>query len=260
MEQRIIEMLAGELLAAEDTCTPIVSLTERYPDMTIDDGYAIQKCVVAKKLARGEVVIGKKIGLTSEGMRERIGIHEPDYGVMTDRGLILDGKLHMDTLIKPRIESEIAFILKEDLDKKVVSHWDVIRATAGVMPALELVDSRIKDWKIKIQDTVADAASYARVITGGNRVIPIDGLDLSMIPMAAYKNGQLVSTGCSAAVMGNPLNAMVWLANKMVHYGTPLRAGELVLSGAFTGVFAVEPGDHVDVRMGTLGSVILDVV
>ena len=259
MENALIEKLADELLAAEDNATPIPPLTDRYPDITVPDAYAIQKAVIDRKVARGEVVIGKKIGLTSQGIRDQIGVQEPDYGIMTSAGVVKDGEcIDVSKMICPRIEAEIVFVLKKDLDKDYITAWDVIDATAGVMPALEVVDSRIQDWRIKIQDTVSDSASYARVVTGGNKLVPIDDLDLSMVPMASFRNGELMFTGCDAAVMGsNPVNSVVWLANKMKQYGSPLRAGELILSGAFTPVFDFRPGDHVYVRFGPLGNVSL---
>ncbi len=259
MDKQLIDTLAAELLLAEDTATPVPPLTDRYSDITIEDAYAIQKSVIDKKLARGEVVIGKKIGLTSQGIRDQVGVQEPDYGIMTNAGVVLDGEcIDVRKMICPRIEAEIVFVLKKDLDKKFITAWDVIDATAGVMPALEIVDSRIQDWRIKIQDTVADAASYARVVTGGNRIIPLNEIDLSMVPMASYRNGELMFTGAGAAVMAsNPINSVVWLANKMKAYGAPLRAGELILSGAFSPVFDFRPGDHVFVNFGPLGTVSL---
>lgn len=134
----------------------------------------------------------------------------------------------------------------------------MIDATAGVMPALEIVDSRIQDWRIKIQDTISDSASYARVVTGGNKLVPINDLDLSMVPMASFRNGELMFTGCGAAVMAsNPVNSVVWLANKMKQYGTPLQAGELILSGAFTPCLTSGRAIHVFVRFGPLGNVSL---
>ena len=258
IETKLIELLAHELLVAEDTASPILPLTDRYPGITIDDAYQIQKEVIQLKVNRGEMIIGKKIGLTSKGIREQVGVREPDYGIMTNAGLVLDGEsIDLSKLIRPRIEAEIVFVLKEDLKGPFVTPWDVIRATAGVMPALEIVDSRIKDWKIKIQDTVSDSASYARVVTGGNQLVPLTELDLSMVPMASYKNGELVYTACGAAVMNNPINSVVWLANKMLAYGNPLQAGELILSGSFTPVFDFNPGDSVFVRFGPLGHVSL---
>lgn len=259
MEQALILQLAEELLKAEDTATPIAPLTDRYSNITVDDAYAIQKAVIEMKVARGEVIIGKKIGLTSKGIRDQVGVQEPDYGIMTSAGVVKDGEcIDVSRMICPRIEAEIVFVLNKDLDKDFITAWDVIDATAGVMPALEIVDSRIKDWRIKIQDTVSDGASYARVVTGGNGLVPISSLDLSMVPMASFRNGELMFTGCGAAVMAsNPVNSVVWLANKMKQYGSPLRAGELILSGAFTPVFDFRPGDHVYVRFGPLGNVSL---
>ena len=222
MDQKLVQMLASELLQAEDTATPIPPLTDRYPDITIPDAYAIQKAVIDLKTARGETVIGKKIGLTSQGIRDQVGVQEPDYGVMTSAGVVNDGEcIDVSRMICPRIEAEIVFVLKKTLDKDYITAWDVIDATAGVMPALEIVDSRIQDWRIKIQDTISDSASYARVVTGGNKLVPINDLDLSMVPMAS------------------------------------LQAGELILSGAFTPVFDFRPGDHVFVRFGPLGNVSL---
>lgn len=257
MDQVLIQTLAHELLFAEDNATPIPPLTDRYTNITVPDAYAIQKAVIDLKTTRGENVIGKKIGLTSKGIRDQVGVQEPDYGIMTSAGVVLSGEtIDLSKMICPRIEAEIIFVLKKDLDMPFVTAWDVIDATAGVMPGLEIVDSRIQDWRIRIQDTVADGASYARVVTGGNRLVPINELDLSMVPMASYRNGELMFTSCGAAVMAsNPINSVVWLANKMASYGAPLRAGELILSGAFTPVFDFRPGDHVVARFGALGQV-----
>ena len=256
MDQALIRQLAVELLAAEDNATPIPPLTDRYPEITVADAYQVQNTVVEMRLARGEVIIGKKIGLTSKGIQLQVGVTEPDYGVMTNAGLVMDGAcIDSRKMIAPRIEPELVFVLERDLDGPQVTPWDVIRATAGVMPALEIVDSRIIDWKIKIQDTVSDAASYARIVTGGNQLIPISSLDLSMVPMALYRNGELVHTACGAAVMANPINSVTWLANKMVEYGTPLKAGELILSGSFTPTVDFHPGDHIQANFGPVGKI-----
>ena len=260
-DQHVLHQLAKDLYRAQVEKSPIPALTDNYPDLTIEDAYEIQQEVVRLKLQDGLKVIGKKIGLTSKEIRKQIGVFEPDYGIITSEGLLEDGgELHMDRYIAPRIESEIAFILKQDitLDMYPVMPSDIISATLGVVPALEIVDSRVKDWKIKIQDTISDSASYA-AIAMGSRITPLDGLDLSIIGMAAYKNGELVQTASSAAVMGNPINAMVWLVNKMLSFGLTFKKGEVVLSGSFTPVFDIKAGDHVFVKFDRLGSVLLSI-
>lgn len=256
-DKNLIDKLAKELIVAEDTCTTIERFSVRYPEITIEDAYKIQDRVIELKLERGEKIIGKKIGLTSKGIREQIGVFEPDYGTLTDRGLIY-GKEEIDlsTLIDPKIEAEIVFVLKEDLKGPVVTPWDVIRATEGIMPALEIVDTRFNSWNFKIYDTISDSASYARIVVG-DKMTKLDDLDLSVVGMASYKNGELINTASGAAVMGNPINSVVWLANKMIEFGNYLKKGEIVLSGSFTPVFPIKPGDHVNVIFDRIGSVTL---
>lgn len=255
--EKLVDQLARELIKAEDTCVPIKLFSEKYPNITVEDSYNIQNRVIELKVERGEKIIGKKIGLTSRGIREQLGVFEPDYGSMTDKGLLF-GKEELDLskLIEPRIEAEIVFVLKEDLKGPVVTAWDVISATEGVMPALEVVDTRFDSWKFKIFDTVADSASYARLVVG-NKMTKIDDLDLSIIGMASYKNGELINTASSAEVMGNPVNSVVWLANKMLEFGNYLKKGEVILSGSLTPVFSIEPGDNVNVIFDRIGNVTL---
>lgn len=256
-DKNLIDQLAKELIVAEDTCVTIERFSERFPEITIEDAYKIQDRVIELKLERGESIIGKKIGLTSKGIREQIGVFEPDYGTLTNRGLII-GKEELDlsTLIEPKIEPELVFILKDDLKGPVVTPWDVISATEGVMPALEIVDTRFDSWNFKIFDTVADSASYAKIVVG-DKMTKLDDLDLSIIGMASYKNGELIDTASGAAVMGNPINAVVWLANKMIEFGSYLKKGEVILSGSFTPVFPIEAGDYVNVSFDRIGSVTL---
>lgn len=261
LEKEILKDLAKELYTSQKTRTPIEPISNRYPDITIEEAYEIQLEVVKLKEADGLHVIGKKIGLTNKPIRDQIGVQEPDYGIITSEGIILDGEtLYMDHFIAPRIESEIAFILSKDITKEMypVKPTDIIDATYGIAPALEIVDSRIKDWKIKIQDTVSDAASYAAIALG-NRITKLDGLDLRLIGMAAYLNGELVQNGSSAAVMGNPINSMVWLANKLLSLGVEMKKGEIVLSGSLTPVFEIKNGDNVNVIFDHLGSVSLNI-
>ena len=254
---QLIDTLAHELIKAEDTCVTIERFSEKYPEITIEDSYKIQNRVIELKLERGEKIIGKKIGLTSKGIREQIGVFEPDYGVLTDKGLIY-GKEELDlsTMIEPKIEAEIVFILKEDLKGPVVTPWDVISATQGIMPALEIVDTRFNSWNFKIYDTIADSASYARIVVG-DKMTKIDDIDLSVIGMTTYKNGELINTASGAAVMGNPINAVVWLANKMIQFGNYLKKGEVILSGSLTPVFPINKGDYINVVFDRIGSVTL---
>lgn len=253
--KELVNELAIELIDAEDNCKTIDRISTRYPDISMEDAYTIQDRVIELKLARGESIIGKKIGLTSKGIREQIGVFEPDYGTLTDRGLVLNhNEIDISKLIEPKIEAEIVFVLKSDLTGPIVTPWDVINATEGIMPALEIVDTRYNSWNFKIFDTVADSASYARIITG-DKLTKLDGIDLSLIGMATYKNGELVDTACGAAVMGNPINAVVWLANKMLELGNCLKKGEVILSGSLTPVFPFEAGDSIHVEFDRIGSV-----
>ncbi len=262
MNKETIYQCALDLFNAEKSCATMEALTDRFSDITIEDAYKIQMEVVKMKLDSGEKIIGKKIGLTNKAIRDQIGVHEPDYGIITSSGMVSDGStIDSSKLIAPRIEPEIAFVLKSDLtlDMYPVSNLDVIEATLGICPALEVVDSRIKDWKIKIQDTVSDAASYARIVVG-NQVTPLDGLDLRVIGMATYLNGELVVSGSSASVMGNPIEAVKWLANKLLELGVELKKGEIILSGSLTPVFEIKKGDSITAVFDHLGEVSVKVV
>lgn len=262
MHEQLLSQLAQELFDAQFQRTPIVALTDRFPDITIEDAYLIQKAVIRLKEAAGFRVIGKKIGLTNKAIRDQIGVHEPDYGIITSEGLLVDGgTLDMDKFIAPRIEPEIAFIMGKDLkaDNAPFKPWDIYDATRGIAAALEIVDSRVIDWKLRIQDTVADSASYGAVVLS-NRILPLGGLDLRVLGMSAYKNGDAVQNGCSGNVMGNPINAMTWLANKLIGFGVELKAGDIVLSGSFTPVFPIKRGDAINTVFDHLGEVSLRVV
>lgn len=259
MEYAIMKQLAKELYDAQKNCKPVTALSDRYPEITIAEAYAIQLEVVKLKEAAGLSVIGKKIGLTNQAIRDQIGVHEPDYGIITSEGVLMDGGvLAMDRFIAPRIEPEIAFVMGKDLPKSKApfAPWDICQATRGIAAALEIVDSRVKDWKFRIQDTIADSASYGAIVLS-NRICPLDGLDLRVLGMCAYKNGKPEQLGCSGNVMGNPINAVTWLANKLLDFGVELKAGDIVLSGSFTPVFEIKRGDAVHVVFDHLGEVSL---
>jgi 2-keto-4-pentenoate hydratase len=234
MNNEEIAKLSQELITAEETRTPVAPLTERFPGITIADAYNIQLGIIKTKLGRGDAIVGKKIGLTSRAMQEMFNVKEADYGHLLSSGVILEGQpVSVNKLIQPRLEAEICFILKNDLKGPGVTTANVLAATEGVMPAFEIIDSRIKDWKIKIQDTIADNASNAAVVMGG-KLTRIKDLDLRLIGMVYEKNGDITATGAGAAVLGNPAQAVAWLANTLAQYGISLKAGEFIMAGALT--------------------------
>ncbi|ABB13965.1 2-keto-4-pentenoate hydratase [Carboxydothermus hydrogenoformans] len=230
-------------------------LTEIYPDITITDAYQIQLINVDKKKALGRKVVGKKIGLTSRAMQQMLGVHEPDYGHVTD-DMIGDEEVAISRskLLQPKIEAEIAFVLKDRLVGPGVTLTKVLQATAGVIPVFEIIDSRIKDWKIKIQDTIADNASSAMVVLG-SKLIPVDQVNLKYVGLVLEKNGEIIDTAAGAAVLGHPALAVAWLANKLSEFGIALEPGEIILSGSLTKAYEVTGNDHFVANFGPLGSV-----
>ncbi|WP_003542207.1 2-keto-4-pentenoate hydratase [Desulfotomaculum nigrificans] len=246
--------IAAELLRAEATQTPIDTLTDTYPDLNVEDAYQIQLAQVDMQLKMGHKVVGKKIGLTSKGMQQLLGVNEPDYGHLFEHMLLMEGEpCRRDQLIWPRIEGELAFVLKDRLKGPGVNIADVYRATAGIMPAIEIVDSRIRDWKIKLPDTVADNGSSARFVLG-SRMVPVEELDLRHIGMVLEKNGEMVNNGAGAAVWGHPAAAVAWLANKLAAYDIALEPGEIILSGAITAAVDANAGDVFTVSFHSLGT------
>ena len=249
-----VEDLAAELLQAWEKRVPVDPLTERFPSLTVAQAYEIQLALVRRRLAGGRRVVGKKIGLTSKAMQDLLGVHEPDYGHLLDDMVVPNGEaIAVSRLLQPRCEGEIAFLLKRDLAGPGVTVADVLAATEAVMPALEIVDSRVRDWRIKIQDTVADNASSALLVLG-DRLTPVQGLDLRLVGMVLEKNGQVMSTGAGAAVLGHPAAAVAWLANKLGEFGVALKAGEVVLSGALTAALPIAAGDAFRAEFDRLGS------
>ncbi len=255
MDKKIIEQYAKELYDAECSCRPIAPLTERSPEMTNDDAYRIQLAGMKLRQEKGQIIVGKKIGLTSKAMQHALGVYEPDYGYITDKLMVLEGEpLQMSTLIAPKVEAELAFVLQSDLKGPGVTVADVLRATAGVMPALEIIDTRIKDWKIKIQDSIADDASIGRIIVSG-RLSPIANIDLRYMGQVVEKNGEIVATAAGAAVLGHPANAVAWLANKLAQYDISLKAGEIIMSGSFAAACPVAAGDCIQATFDRIGAV-----
>ena len=225
------------------------------PADDIDAAYAVQAAWVQAGTAAGARVVGRKIGLTNPAVRAQLGVDQPDFGVLLDTMQSADGALiDVARTLQPRIEAEIAFVLARDLSVATVTEAEVVAATAYVVAALEIVDSRIADWDIDIVDTVADNASSGLFVLGAQRREP-DGLDLADCTMTMWRGQQVVSRGTGAACLGNPLSAVAWLAGTAHRYGRPLRAGEIVLSGALGPMVPVVPGDGFRAEISGLGEV-----
>lgn len=250
-----IEKWAAHLAEAEKNRLGVAPLTALNPEITIEEAYQVQLQTIEGKVTAGEKIVGKKIGLTSLAMQQMLGVNQPDYGHLLD-GMMIDngGEIATNQVLQPKVEGEIAFILKNDLKGPNVTVIDVLAATDYVVPALEIVDSRVKDWKIKLEDTVADNASSGLFVLGDKKV-PLDGLDLAQMGMVLYKNGQIVNTGVGAAALNHPATCVAWLANKLADYGIILKAGEVILSGALSAAVVGEPGDYFQARFAHLGEV-----
>lgn len=250
-----IQKAADTLYEAERGCRQVTMLSEENPGMTVEDAYAVQLKNIARRVAEGETLIGMKIGLTSKGMQQLLGVSVPDYGHLTDRMLLPEGQpCPMDGLVQPKVEGELAFCLKKTLKGPAVTLADVYDATDYVVPALEIVDSRIKDWKIKLADTIADNGSSARLVVG-SRMTPIHEVDMRLTGMTLEKNGELANSGTTAEVWGNPAAAVAWLANALSAYGIELKAGSIVLAGALTAALPARAGDSFTASFCGLGSV-----
>ncbi|WCD81808.1 fumarylacetoacetate hydrolase family protein [Pseudomonas sp. TUM22785] len=231
-------------------------LTTRWPEITLDDAYRVSLYAMERRVAAGDVVVGKKIGVTSAAVQRMLDVHQPDFGFITRDMAFEDGaeiSLSANRLIQPRAEGEIAFRLKHDLQGPGVTEQDVLEATEYVMPCFEIVDSRIHDWKIRIQDTVADNASCGVFVLGREQVDPRQ-LDLPNLRMQVFKNGTRISEGLGSAVQGNPLTAVAWLANTLGALGIPFKAGEIILSGSLVPLEPARAGDDFSLTIDGLGS------
>ena len=246
------EQLAIALAEAHRNATPIDRLSATH-DLTIDDAYDIQSRVLERRVAGGARQVGHKIGLTSAGIQQQLGVDEPDFGRILDDMMVEGSTIDASGLIQPRIEPELALRLASPLEPPV-SRLDVVGATAEVFPVLEVIDSRIADWDIGIEDTIADNASSALVVVG-DRVTTADTIDPLLESVVLRKNGQLVDHGVGAAVMGNPFDAVAWLANTIDRYDQSLAAGDIVLSGSMTPAADIGPGDVVAATFASLGTV-----
>jgi 2-keto-4-pentenoate hydratase len=248
-----IAAFADELFNAERERKAVPPLSGRDPSLTVDDAYRIQLVNVQRVVGMGHVISGKKIGLTSPGIQKQLGVGEPDYGHLFRAMECKNGKIAAAALLQPKIEGEIAFILKADLPGGKVTREDVLDATDYVAAAFEIVDSRVADWKIKLVDTVADNASSGRYVLGDARLRPGEA-DLPAVTMKLYKNGSLAGEGTGKAVLGDPCVSVAWLANRLWGYGVTLKAGEIVLSGAFSAAPEAAKGDSFTADFSSFGT------
>jgi 2-keto-4-pentenoate hydratase len=251
----IIDRFADELSQAATDRRPVEPLTDREPGLVVEDAYAIQTRVIQRRIDDGARVIGRKIGLTAKPMQELLGVDEPDFGVLLDDMFVEDGdEIDLGSLLQPRVEAELAFVMAEDLAGPGVTTARALTAIAGALPAIEVVDSRVADWRIKLVDTVADNASSGLLVVGG-QLRPVTELDLRLLGVVVSRNGEVIDTGAGAAALGNPARCVAWLANKLGSLGAGLRAGDVVLPGAVHRMVAVKPGDVFRAEFYRLGAV-----
>jgi 2-keto-4-pentenoate hydratase len=250
-----IQKAATALMAAESEKQPIAPFTSSTVEISVDEAYQIQLRQIHQKVEKGAEIVGKKIGLTSKAMQDMLNVNQPDYGHLLNDMIYEDGEtIGLNQYIQPKIEFEIAFVLKKDLKGPGVTMNDVIEATDYIVPALEIIDSRIRDWQIKFEDTVADNGSSAGAVIG-KTTAKLDGLDLTKIGMNVYRNNEFLDSAVSAAVMGNPAEAVAWLANALGNYGISLYAGEVILAGALSKAIVIEDGDTFTAEFDHIGAV-----
>jgi 2-oxopent-4-enoate/cis-2-oxohex-4-enoate hydratase len=249
------ESLAEELYRALVEQRTVPPLRARGLDLQIDDAYAISLGLLQRRRDSGERVIGKKIGVTSKAVQDMLGVHQPDFGFLTDRMQVEDGATVTiaERMIQPRAEAEIALILGSALKGPGVTAADVLAATEFIAPCFEIVDSRIANWDIRIVDTVADNASCGVFVLGAARSSP-KAHDLAALHVQVWKNGQELSSGLGSAVQGSPLASVAWLANTLGHYGVSLEAGEIILSGSLVPLEPARPGDRFTLELAGVGS------
>lgn len=252
--------LADELEAAERDRAPIDPLVLRYPDIDVVDAYEIQLVNIARRTAAGARIVGHKVGLSSLAMQQMMGVDEPDYGhLLDDMEVFQDRPVDTSRYCFPRVEVEVAFVLGKDLPGADCTEDDVLDATVAFAPSIELIDSRIKDWKIGLADTIADNASSAGWVLGRERVAPGD-IDIKNIDAVLTRNGERIAEGRSDAVLGNPVTAVAWLARKVESFGVRLKAGDIVLPGSCTRAIDARPGDEFFADFTGLGTVSLHFV
>lgn len=253
MDSETIQQIAEQLFSALQTRTTIEPLTSVHPDISIDDAYSISLHLLERRLARGEHVVGKKIGVTSQAVMDMLDVRQPDFGFLTDAMRYEDEMPISDHLIQPRAEGELAFILKKDLVGPGITNADVIAATEAVVPCFEVVDSRIESWRIKIQDTIADNASCGFFAINEQAAIHPQKIALSDCRMTVTKNDAVISQGLGSAAMGDPIRCVTWLANTLGQFGITLSSGDIILSGSLVPLEPIEAGDRMTVSIEGMG-------
>lgn len=255
LDEQTITLIADELVEAGRTRIPVPRLTARYPDMTVEDSYRVQTLWRQRCEAEGRRLAGRKIGLTSRAMQLATGITEPDYGVIFADMVLENGcTVQWDQYSFPRVEVELAFVLNRDIAGPGATIFDVLNATKYVVPALEILDSRIEMAGRTIVDTISDNAAMGAMVLGGNPVRPRD-IDLRWVSAVLYRNQGIEETGVAAGVLGHPAAGVYWLANKIAPHGDGLKAGEIILAGSFTRPMPVHRGDTVFADYGKLGTI-----
>jgi len=252
-----IKECADVLWIAEKEKMPSEPLTQRFLDISLDSAYAIQKYNMDRMIQIGAKVSGYKIGLTSFKVQQQLGVYQPDYGVLFAEKELLQGFTYpMQLWIQPKIEAELAFVLKHDLASEPLGIADMLSAVDFVVPALEIVDSRIYNWNISIADTIADNASSANYILG-NKVFRLDQLEITQFNAKLFANGELKSEGTGRDCLGSPLNSLLWLAKNMIKLNNPLRAGHVVLSGALGPMYTMKGKETIEAKFDTFEKLIL---
>jgi 2-keto-4-pentenoate hydratase len=251
----VIKSVAERLRKAAETGTAIAPIREELAEGGVAAAYAVQQANTDHYVKQGRRVVGRKIGLTSKSVQKQLGVDSPDFGMLFADMALYDGEeVQLGKVLQPKVEAEIAFVLERDLTQAGASLADVISAIAYALPAIEIVGSRIEKWNIKLLDTIADNASSGLFVLG-TQPRKLDALDLRLCGMAMERRGEPVSFGAGAACLGNPLNAALWLARTMVDVGSPLKAGDIIMSGALGPMVGVSPGDVLDTRINGLGTV-----
>ena len=255
MNDTIRQKAAASLAEAYRSGVPVDPLVQTYPDITVDDAYAIQQLQLTSRLDQGARVVGYKVGLTSAVMQHQMGVDQPDYGYLLDEMTYLENApVPVENFLQPKVEPEIAFVLGRDVSGPNATVAQVMGAIEYVVPALEIIDSRVRDWQIGLLDTVADNASSGGVVLGSRPTALVDQ-DLRLAGCNLYVNGRIVGTGAGGAVLGSPLTAAVWLINTLGARGVTLRPGQVVLSGSVTAAVSVASGDTVSAQIAGLGTV-----
>jgi 2-keto-4-pentenoate hydratase len=250
-----IQGLADRLWRAEIERIPIEPITDLRPDLTIADAYAIQAHNVRRRLQAGRAVRGLRLGRTSQLRQHVIGAGEPDFGVLLDDMFVEEGEeIPFEELLQPRVLATMAFVMASDLAGPRLTVADALTAVAGVLPALEIADSRIADWRVRLPDTVADNASAGKVLLG-SRLTPVAGLDLRLVGLLLYRNGAPIENGAGAAALGSPARCVSWVAGELGGQGRSLRRGDIVLAGPMHRLVPARPGDQFHAEFAYLGSV-----